>query len=376
MSVILGYGGYVELSREWPDSTAFPSSSTKVIANQAALLCKEPGFWTGQRVLLHAERGIPLIQSGDTYAECPDGHRFWGGQGVPGPATAHRSNDTGAFWNASNTTPFWEAESTTGLTKTISAYLHRDPLDRLTFYQSEVGAINQDTSARLTFSPVDYGVLTLSGYSSNAAYQSAVQQVGANCLDAGTTSETACKNLSAIPTIFETIASDPLERGWYALIACRDWALQTEPTMLDATAIGEDYGDSVKDVIRGAGSFSAFVPAASAQPQKLDARSLMRLMLMTEIGAKARARFRIQESGTTNCDGPGEALWLECDILLGQGEISVNIDDAIPYSAQFVVVRDKNGKGITPVIGTAPSDLPPAILKVFVDGVFEQGVFF
>jgi hypothetical protein len=353
MSMILGYGGVIELSREWPELTVFPTSSTKATAAENYILSREPGFWTGQRVWMHCERGVPVKPPSSAWAPCPDGYRFWGDTDttkVAGPFTTHRGTGDGAFWRLSDSGKFWEDHSTVGLIKTIAAYIHRDPLDRLSFYASELGAINKNGNELLHLFSVDYAALLLAGYANQSQYTTAVAEVGLDSFLAKPTAETKASNLTDIPLIVNEIASDPETRGWYALVACKDWALQTEPTLLDTTAIGDEFGDNVKDVVRGAGSFNAFIPISQAKAGQIDSRGLIRLMLMTEIGARARARFRIQDQNRSSCDSE-DSLWLECDILLGAGEISMDTEQAVPYSAQFVVVKDKDGKGITPKIG-------------------------
>lgn len=375
MTVILGYGGYIEISREWPEPTAFPASSIKTASTNNYLFCKEPGFWTGQKVIVVCDRGVPIFSQFEAYAPCPDGHRFWGGIGVAGPTTTHRSNDSGAFWNMNDSVKFWEDATTTDLLKTISAYIHKDPLNRISFYPSETAAINKNVSLAYIFSPVDYGTVVMAGHSDDDNYRIAIEQLGKQCYEAAPVDETPASKITTIPETINTISGNPLQRGWYVLAGCREWSLQTEPAVLDTTAIGEDYGDSVKDVIRGSGSFNSLIPVGTPDVGKIDARGFIRLMLMTEIGAKARARFRLQEQADGICEGKQETLWLECDILLGQGEISAGIDEAILYSTQFVVVKDKDGRGVKPVIGDTEPESLPGVQHVFVDGVYVPRVF-
>jgi hypothetical protein len=73
-------------------------------------------------------------------------------------------------------------------------------------------------------------------------------------------------------------------------------------------------------------------------------------MLMTETGSKARVRLRVQDQRSVGCEKE-DAVWIEADILLGPGEIGASVDEAINYSSQFVVVKDKDGIGIKPLIG-------------------------
>lgn len=383
MSVILGYGGYVQLSREWPEPTVFPQSSK---TSQDAIFCREKAFWTGQHVYIYSHTGLPLKISNAQYAPCPAGHGFWGGGSLAqGPASNHRVNNASLFWRqgsagdtynpgtpsspsgnfvyagvpsnpsanflvAQLSIPFWESEATTGFSQLTSAYIHRDQLDRISFYETEVGAINKDTGQLIEFSSVDYGCLLIAVYNSEISYEASIEALGEFMYGQFPTTESPVTSYVDLPSAISVVADDPEQRGWSMVAGCREWTLQTDPSVLDSTAIGEDFGDSVKDVVRGSGSFNSLIQASPGSLATFDPRSFIRLMLMTETGSKARARFRIQEQRNAGCDTE-DSVWIECDILLGPGEIRTTVDDAVNYSAQFIVVKDKDGIGVRPMIG-------------------------
>lgn len=383
MSVILGYGGYVQLSREWPEPTVFPQSSR---AGSNAIFCQDKAFWTGQRVLIYSYLGLPVRTPGQQYAPCPEGHRFWGGSSwVQGPETAHRGSGNTIFWKPDVAplminpgTPgdpaddfivpgtlqdpaddffaytisagFWETQLTTGFDQVIEAYINRDQLDRITFYTSENGAINRSPDQLITFSNVDYKNLLIAPYSSSTDYQIAFEALGQFLFEDMPQREQGASAYVDLPEEMTSVADDPEQRGWSILVGCREWTLQTDPTVLDTTAIGEDFGDSVKDVVRGSGSFNGFIPVSNPSSGSFDARGFIRLMLMTETGSKARVRLRVQDQRSVGCEKE-DAVWIEADILLGPGEIGASVDEAINYSSQFVVVKDKDGIGIKPLIG-------------------------
>lgn len=349
MSVILGNGGRIEISREWPAPTVIPQSAAK----QSSLLCREPGFWTGQRVLIYSYLGVPLQLEDSQYATCPDGHRFWGDKGVAGPMTLHRSTDSSPFWlRGGDSAPFWESEATVGLTQLASAYIHRNQIDQITFYSSESAAISKRVDSLIPFSPVGYKNLLIVPYDASEDYQLAVQALGQVLFELEIERESTADTFFDIPQAILDGYEDPERRGWSFVADCTQWALQTDPTVLDSTAIGEDFGDSVKDHVKGSGSFNCFVSTTAANPNKFDAKSFIRLMLMTETGSKARARFRIQEQNAGY--ELEEQVWIECDILLGPGELKASFDTTVDYSSQFVVVKDKDGIGIKPMIGVFP----------------------
>ena len=384
MSVILGYGGTVQLSREWPEPTVFPQSSR---SGSNAIFCQNKAFWTGQHVLIYSYVGLPLKINGVTYAPAPEGYRFWGGSSLAtGPNTFHRGTGSGFFWKQENeealmynpgtvedpaddflvpgtvenpatdfnvfevSPGFWETEFTTGFEQVASAYINRDQLDRITFYESESGAINRSPDELIVFSNIEYKNLLIAPYSSSPDYQLAFEALGQFLFEEDPQREQAASVFVDLPEAMQLIAEDPEQRGWSILVGCREWTLQTDPTVLDTTAIGEDFGDSVKDVVRGSGSFNGFIPVSNPDSGSFDARGFIRLMLMTETGSKARVRLRIQDQRSAGCEKE-DAVWIEADILLGPGELSTSVDDAVRYSSQFVVVKDKDGIGIKPMIG-------------------------
>lgn len=352
MSVILGLGGYVQLSREWPEPTAFPQASR---AGTNALFCQDRAFWTGQHVLIYSFLGLPLKIAGQDYAPSPEGHRFWGGSSLAtGPQSAHRGTGNTVFWKQSGdellNPGFWETSATTGFDQLLDAYVYRDQLDRITFYTSEGAAINRNPEELIAFSNVDYKSLLIAPYSSSEDYQIAFEALGQFMYEEMPQREERVSNYIDIPEDMLNISQDPEQRGWSILVSCREWTLQTDPTVLDSTAIGEDFGDSVKDVVRGSGSFNGFIPVSNPDSSKFDARGFIRLMLMTETGSKARVRLRVQDQKTGGCENE-DAVWIEADILLGPGEISASVDEAVTYSSQFIVVKDKDGIGVKPMIG-------------------------
>lgn len=352
MSVIVGAGGYVQLSREWPEPTAFPQSSR---AGTNSLFCQDKAFWTGQRVLVYSFLGLPLRLGQQAYAPCPEGHRFWGGSSLAaGPQSAHRGNGDTTFWKQAGDEPLnddvWETAATTGFDQVLDAYIYRDQLDRITLYTSEGAAINRNSEEVAGFSSVDYRSLLIAPYSASESYQVAFEALGQFMYEEMPEREVRASNYIDIPEDMLNISDDPEQRGWSILVGCREWTLQTDPAVLDSTAIGEDFGDSVKDVVRGSGSFNGFIPLSNSDSTKFDARDFIRLMLMTETGSKARVRLRVQDQKTGGCQNE-DAVWIEADILLGPGEISTSVEEAVNYSSQFIVVKDKDGIGIKPLIG-------------------------
>lgn len=74
---LLGNGGILELSREWPEPMALQRDAINV--STATVSLNNGGYWTGDRILFTAASGIPFDLNGDGYADCPDGHGIYRG---------------------------------------------------------------------------------------------------------------------------------------------------------------------------------------------------------------------------------------------------------------------------------------------------------
>jgi hypothetical protein len=74
---ILGTGGILELSREWPEVMALRLDAINFSTSTVAL--SNDGYWTGDRMLFTSANGIPFDLNGDGYADCPEGHGIYRG---------------------------------------------------------------------------------------------------------------------------------------------------------------------------------------------------------------------------------------------------------------------------------------------------------
>jgi hypothetical protein len=76
---LLGNGGILELSREWPEPMALAPAAITFTTNPVRIELGNDNYWTGDRVLFTAASGIPLDLNGDGYADCPEGHGIYRG---------------------------------------------------------------------------------------------------------------------------------------------------------------------------------------------------------------------------------------------------------------------------------------------------------
>jgi hypothetical protein len=338
---LLGSGGELELSREAPPLTII----TDTRFDSGKLWLTEPGYWPGDRVLLSCPRGLPLDFAGNGYADCPDGHRHWGGQGVTGPATAHRTDDSGPYWAASDSVPFWETASGTGLTTQLDCYVGRDTLGRLSFYNSEINAVNGGTTGKFVLTGVEFGALIISAYSAGAVFQAALATL-AQALQALLPFSNPEQPVEKVAEIPESLASPDLI-GWKIQANLAQWTLDQESGTQDTTALSESYGDSVKALVRGSGTLQFDIDRTYRNGYQ-DTTALLRLVMMLNRGCRTRAKFflcRNQVSDpvvTSPVREPklGGALWYEADLLLAKTGVQTAASEFITGSAAFLVVGE------------------------------------
>lgn len=326
----LGSGGVVTLEREVPSAIAL-SRSRLTATGVPKFNIDSPEYDSGMRVTLCSALGLPLDRAGSAgWADSPDGHGFYGGAGERlGPATHHRTNDASPFYSAFDSVGgFYDSESSTGFTQFFDCYVHRDELDRLSFYSSEIDAINGQATGLLTLMPIGFGALIVAPYGADPAYRAellALASVAAAMPPADGEAE------------LSTVA-EPDPSPWKQLCELGAWVLETDPTMLDTTAIGEEFGDSAKSVLRGAGSFNSFI-GRSAQVEEYEGEFLLRASLLLRKGSKAKARFRLANQAAGTAKIPGE-LYYWTNILIGKAVINTRPREYIGLSVDFVSVGE------------------------------------
>jgi hypothetical protein len=74
---ILGHGGIIELSREWPPPLALSNEAYKL--NSKLIDIGVDAYWTGDKLQFSSANGIPVDLNGDGYADCPEGHGIYRG---------------------------------------------------------------------------------------------------------------------------------------------------------------------------------------------------------------------------------------------------------------------------------------------------------
>jgi hypothetical protein len=332
---VLGQFGIVELSREWPAPMALADERLQR-GETPSLDLTDLAFQSGDEVLLVSLRGVPLGIGINGAAPCPDGHAFWtGGVAPAGPSLTARTTG-GTFWSSNTALPFWESVTTTRLQQTATAYIHRDEMDDVRFYSSELNAINGGATGLIPLRNVSPGPMLILPASAATGYNAAALQLlqsisGLEITDG----EQPAENLAPVPETLTDTAADVAQSGWLRQCDLTSWVFEMDAATLDHDAIGQAFGESAKGVLRGAGSFDGEIDHSYVSGEQ-SGLGMLKLMMLTQQGSKARARFQLVEQSSASSPLVPERVFYETDILLGKTTVNASAIDVIQMSAQFI----------------------------------------
>jgi hypothetical protein len=232
--------------------------------------------------------------------------------------------------------PFWESATTTGFQQTATAYIHRDELDDVRFYSTELNAINGGSTGLIPLRNVSPGPMLILPASAAAGYSTAALTLLQSIADIDIQDgEQPAENLGAVPEILTDTAADVAERGWLKQCDLTSWVFEMDAGTLDLDAIGEAFGESAKGVVRGAGSFDGEIDHSYVSGEQ-SGLGMLRLMMLTQLGCKARARFQLVEQRSASLPLVSERVFYETDIMLGKTTVNASATDVITMSAQFI----------------------------------------
>jgi hypothetical protein len=196
------------------------------------------------------------------------------------------------------------------------------------------GSTPLTTLSGAVFTTLSGEVLVMQGAS--ASYLSAALQllrdIGAAPIQDG---EQPAENLASIPQAMIDLAADADSRGWLMQCDLTNWIFETDVTQLDETAIGQTFGESAKGLLRGAGSFSAIISHEFISGFD-NSVGMLRLVMLTEQGSRAKAKFQIADHRNSGSSSIPERLFYETDILLNKATVNTQFDDVIRINADFV----------------------------------------
>jgi hypothetical protein len=355
---VLGTGGIVKLIREAPEPVVLPVEA--LAASYNAIYLRSPEFWSGDEVLLTGINGLPL-DLGENGPDCPDGYAMYqGSTWYVGNNRAHIATDLDGFYDVSDSAQFYMRKEETGFTVDSTLYIHRDQLDRISFYTTRSAALNGHPSNRISLFNVDYGFLVLAaagGADYNNAIADCVAYLGEEWVS-DTQDELTLKSICDFAPTYqypaagtEDYANADLTPRWYIdntdetgalwMQQCglAGWSLNLNAQQVDTTAVGEKFGDAIKSIVNGGGTFD-FLVDRNASETKNDSTALMQLLLLTEKGCKAKAQFwMVSDQESSGSLLPGD-LYYEADILVTTSSINVRPTEIIAGSADFVTVGE------------------------------------
>jgi hypothetical protein len=179
------------------------------------------------------------------------------------------------------------------------------------------------------------GALLTSQSSGDRYDQAALQLLQSIAGDEIPGGEQPAENLASVPQVLIDTAADVEQRGWLKQCDLTEWVFEMDATQLDHDAIGQAFGESAKGMLKGAGSFNGEIDHSHVTGEQ-SGLGMLRLMMLTGQGSKARARFQLLDQRSAGLPQVPERVFYETDILLGKSSVNTSATDVIRMSAQFI----------------------------------------
>ena len=334
---VIGNGGVLEISREIPDAVALTSARINTGSAPYTISLNNQAYWAGDRVIIAAADGVPFDVNGDGYADAPDAHGFYTGSiWALGP-----SRDTlgsNAYQTGGDAGDFYNTSITTGLATQIDGYISRDTLDRIRLWTSS-NAGHSESGTEEVLSNVKPGNFIIAYYSSDSNYTTALNSAATTLQNLTLpSSEQRLASVITLPSGFDSVC-DQANRSWELQCDLKEWVMSIDASNLDTTAIGETFGESVKSLVRGAGSLTFFAEHSYTQGEQ-DGLALLRLVLLTQNQCNTKARFYLYKDRADNAGRIGGSVYYECSIMLTNTRLNTRATEVIAGTADFVAVSD------------------------------------
>ena len=396
---VLGVGGRLELRREAPEACVIYSDDINIGSDTATLHCE--GYWPGDKVVISGPDGLPIFIDGVPQCwDCVASYR----QGVlyvarnrdqisdnddqfyKSASEEYITGEAGTDSNTPKTETAWfyyrgenQQDFDDGPGSSIEGYLCIDSLDRISLYRDRCSALSCCGDPLFSWSEnaqiLDFDFVVINPFGSGE-YQNAILaclgEIGEyiyndvcddDSVDPDHLVTSICKDpplyLKPVADTPEYDNADVQPRGnvnqgphplWVVMCEIREYTLNLDAPSVDTTGVGEKWGNSVKSLVSGGGSVEFFIDRTCLDETTGDARYIMRLLLMTQKGAKAHAKFfLISDDCETSCSPCSKAgcapelrgsLWYETDIYITQNAINVRPTEILAGSAQFVTTGE------------------------------------
>ena len=372
---VLGSGGRVIFKRPTPVGCELQPEDFIPSCNAFNVNC--PGLWNGDLVCVKGlptlEGGIPSIVAG--YAS------YFGSQLFVGPNRIQIDSDNDQFYkNDLESYPddqfgddadFYARNGVGGVPEEPGEqcyWVSIDALGRIRFYEDRCRAIAgcPDNAIELADFPL-FESLTLMPPGmleyQNAKYECVFDDcfvLGGDYLFSDVqdqvTSVSICESAPEydfpVAGVNEYANADVLPRGRNAFpvpqVLCnvREFTLNLDAPAIDTTLVGEKFGENIKSLVNGGGSFEFFIDRACMDEDREEASwMLLNLLMLTEGGAsgnpiETEAWFYLYDNGTCNsnsCFPPlGGSLYYKTNILITQTAVNVRPTELIAGTAEFV----------------------------------------
>lgn len=345
---VLGHGGSLELSREPSNPVVIPSLA--INSSLDTITLSEPSYWSGDQVQLTCANGLPLhhVATGGsspttgTEPDAPDGYGVYAGSmWFIGYNKLHIADDNDEYYKPlnSDSQSFYAQPSQTGLTVTASYYIHRDQLDRISFYTTQSAALKGTTDQRIPLYKVDVSGLILSS-AGNSTYLNTLDACAVSIKDLDLNADQEEKLLRTVCSISAALNDNDTTNysTWRIQAYLSNWTLNLSAPEVDTTALGERFGESVKSLVTGGGSMDFLIEYAALDNNRNDSTSLLKLLLLTQKGCKATAKFYMfKDRAEMGFVLPG-SLYYETDLMITSEAINTRAEDIIAGSLDFVTV--------------------------------------
>ena len=370
---VLGTGGKLVLKREAPAPCLLLDSGLNWNNDTYASIC--PGYINGDHI---AADCLPVIRPGQLPGNPDNWASYQGSRWYVGPNRTQIANDNDQFYKtaseeypdgqAGNAAQFYaRVGDESGGDEIVGCvpddyWIHIDELGRVSFYESRCAALAGCPGDRLDLANVA-GSVTIAPYG-HADYLNAVWDCIAG-LDVdyefsdvadSVTLESICDDapdyIQPVPNpnteafAFDNADVEPRPADspapyWECVADLREWSLDLSAPEVDTTAVAEKFGNAVKSLVSGGGSTEFFIDRKCFSDGMTNGMTLMQLLLMTEQGCKASAKFyvlqRPGDCGVDECSGliNGD-LYYETDLLITQTAVNMRPTELVVGTAQFV----------------------------------------
>ena len=344
---VLGDGGRLLLRRDAPKAIVVAPSTVHVESN--SLTVADRDFWTGDLVTINADRGVPFLDSNGV-PKCPDGcATYFGSDWYLASNRSHIGNFMDKFYKTSDTADFYAIKP---VEKSVSYYVYRDQLDRLSFYTDHAKSLVGDRTQRVPLARVAWGAMVIAP-SGTTDYDNLVLSCASDIGDYRfsdvqdeVTLESICDYApyyeSPIAGIdaYDNAEIEPRERisapMWRVIGDIQGWSLDLNAASVDVTAVGEKFGESVKSLVTGGGSIDFIIDRKAWAAREADATMLMQLLTMTEKGCAAEAQFWMMNRTDKECGLLAGDLYYFTKLLVTSVAINLRPTEIVAGTANFV----------------------------------------